>query len=150
MGIKVFRPRKGSVVHESLLRYAIDSLRRTYPDMNCLRTPAGTMDGVQPDAVPVTATGERFALQACYRNSPKYEAEAVLRLLKFVSMETSEPQKVEFIVCITANKKHKTALERALKRQNKGEMPEKMVLLDFDTVIEAKFDWEEVFTLMTG
>ena len=150
MGLKIGVPRKGSIIHESLIRYSIDSLRRTYPDIKCLRTPAGTMDGVQPDAVPVTATGQRFALQACYKNSPRYEAEAVFQLLKFVSMEPCEPQKVEFIVCITVNKKHKAALERAITRQNKGEMPEKVALLDFDTVTSSKFGWDEVINLMTG
>jgi hypothetical protein len=94
--------------------------------------------------------GERFPVQACYRNQPDYEAKRILELHEFALLDRADPRSVEFVLVVEVNKQHKGAIERAIKSQNKGKIPEKVALLDFDAVIAPEFDWEEIFTLMTG
>jgi hypothetical protein len=151
MGLKIGKPRKGSVVHEAIVYYTQKSLKRYCPDFNFKRVGVSpTVDGVQPDLLLLLPDGGRVPIQACYRNQPNYEAEAILKLHEYALLERSDPMRVEFVLVVAVNKQRKDAIERAIKAQNKGTMPGKVVLLDFDTVTEAGFNWEEVFTLMKG
>jgi hypothetical protein len=151
MGMKIGRPVKGSVVHEAIVFYTEKSLKRYRQDFDFERVGvSGTMDGVQPDALLLMPDGGRVPIQACYKNQPDYEAKRILDLHELALLDRAEPKSVEFVIVVAANKQHKGAIERAIKRKSKGEMPEKVALLDFDTVINPEFDWQEVFTLMTG
>lgn len=151
MGMKIGNPGKGSVVHEAIVFYTEKSLKRYRPDLDFERVGvSGTTDGVQPDDLLLMPDGGRVPIQACYRNQPDYEAKRILDLHELALLDRAEPKSVEFVLVVAVNKQHRRAIERAIMSRNKGKMPEKVALLDFDTVINPEFDWQEVFTLMTG
>jgi len=151
MGLKIGKTRKGSVPHESIVCYTKKSLIRYRPDFDFEEVGvSSTLGGVQPDSLLLMPDGGRVPIQACYRNQPADEAKVILKLHEFALLDRADPMRMEFVIVVAVNKQHKGAIERAIKGQNKGEMPERVALLDFDTVIDARFTWEEVFTLMTG
>jgi hypothetical protein len=151
MGLKIGRPRKGSVAHEAIVRYTQKSLKRYCPDFNFERVGVSeTLAGVQPDLLLLLPDGGRVPIQVCYRNQPDYEAEAILKLHEFALLDRADPMSVELVIVVAVNKQHKAAIERAIKAKNKGGMPGKVALLDFDSATDAAFNWAEVFTLMTG
>jgi hypothetical protein len=151
MGLKIGSPRKGSVTHESIIYYAEKSLKRYRPDFKFERTGVSrTLNGVQPDSLLLLPDGARVPIQACHRNQPDYEAKRILDLHGLALLDRSDPGSIEFVIVVTSNKQHRGAIERAVKGQNKGKMPDKLALLDFDTVTDAGFNWAEVFTMTTG
>lgn len=150
MGLKIGKTGKGSVVHESIIYYTEKSLKRYRPGFDFERVGVSSTLGVQPDSLLLMPDGCRVPVQACYKNQPDYEAKRILDLHVLALLDRAEAKSVEFVLVIAVNKQHRGAIERAIKGQNKGKMPEKVILLDFDTVIAPGFAWEEVFALMTG
>ncbi len=60
---------------------------------------------------------------------------------------SAHADKVDFVLCVAVNRRHKAAIQRALEERNGGKMPGRIVLLDFDTITDAAFDWAEVFEM---
>jgi hypothetical protein len=56
-----------------------------------------------------------------------------------------DADRVDFVLAVAANRHHRDAVERALKRGNGGSLPGRLALLDFDMVREPEFDWSSVF-----
>jgi len=150
MGLKIGKLGKGSVVHESITYYTEKSLKRYWPGFEFARVGVSSTLGVQPDSLLLMPEGGRVPIQACHKNQPDYEAKRILDLHELALLDRADPKSVEFVLVVAVNKQHKGAIERAIKSQNKGKMPEKVALLDFDAVIAPEFDWDEVFNLMTG
>lgn len=149
LGLAVGSPRGGGMVHECMVVYLQRSLedyfsRRYAKPANFLRVGVSpTMRGVQPDLTVVRPDGSRFAAQACHRNQPGYEADALLRLHRLALLDTGHPDWIDSVLAVTVNKKHKAAIEKAVKERNEGWIPDKLVVLDFDTALEV--DWDDVF-----
>lgn len=151
MGLKIGKPRKGSVPHEAIVYYTEKSLKRYRPDFDFERVGvSATLGGVQPDSLLIKPNGGRVPIQACHRNQPDYEAKRILELHGLALLDRADARSIEGVIAVAVNKQHRGAIERAIKGQNKGKMPEKVALLDFDLVVNPEFDWDEVFTLMTG
>jgi hypothetical protein len=102
---------------------------------------------VRPDLLVITPDGGRVPIQACVRNQPAYEADALMKLHDLALLEPDDADKVDFVLAIAVNKHHKAAIERALKDKNNGKMPDKVILLDFDAIVKTGFDWSVVFPL---
>lgn len=60
-------------------------------------------------------------------------------------MEIGDPDRVDFVLGVAVNKRHKAAIERAIRRGNEGRLPSKLVLLDFDTIVDPGLDWSRIF-----
>jgi hypothetical protein len=140
MGLTVAKPTKGSWVHEAIIQYtqrAIGSRTKARFQRTGISRTTG---GVQPDLLMITPGGNRIPIQACCANQPAYEAAALLKLHELALLGQEHPDRVDFVLAVAVNKHHLEAVERALKRQNGGAMPGRLVLLDFDTVVSADFD----------
>jgi len=148
MGLSVAKQGKGSVVHESIVYYTQRSLGRHSAAFHFQRSRVSpTTAGVQPDLLLVLPSGGRIPIQACYANHPDYEAAALLRLHRLSQLGPGDADRVDFVLAIAANKHHKDALERALERENGGRLPGRVVLLDFDEVVDPEFDWTSIFEM---
>jgi len=108
---------------------------------------SATVGGVQPDLLLLLPSGGRVPIQACCRNKPDYEADALTRLSGLAQLDPADANRVDFVITVATNKRHLGAIERALVRRNGGKVPSRVVLLDFDTVVDPNFDWAEVFEL---
>jgi len=137
---------KGSVVHEAIVYYTERSMARHSSSIRFQRAGVSpTTGGVQPDLLAILPGGGRIPIQACFKNQPAYEAGVLLRLHKLALLGPGDADKVDFVLCVAVNKRHKAAIERALQERNGGRMPDRVVLLDFDTVVDPAFDWASVF-----
>jgi hypothetical protein len=147
-GLAVFEQGKGSTAHGCIIRYAEISLGRHSPAFRFQRVGASsTLGGVQSDLLLLLPSGGRVPIQACYRNQPTYEADALLRLHRLALLEPGDADKVDFVLAVCANRRHKAALERALMARNGGRLPGRLVLLDFDAIVDPGFDWAAVFEI---
>ena len=145
-GLAVARTGKGTAVHQALVENTQVLLGAHFPAFRFLRTGASaTLKDVQPDLLVLTPGGSRVPIQACSRNQPAYEADALLKLHRLALLDLGHPNKVDFVMAVCVNKRHKAAIERALQERNVGTMPDRIVLLDFDAVIAPDFDWASVF-----
>jgi len=148
MGLTVAKTGKGSVAHEAIVYYTQRSLGRHSAAFHFQRAGVSpTTGGVQPDLLLILPSGGRAPIQACCNNQPAYEAAALLRLCKLSQLGPGDADKVDFVLAVAVNKHHKDAVERALKRQNNGNLPGRLALLDFDMVVNPEFDWVSVFEL---
>lgn len=148
MGLAAAKAGKGGVCHEALVQYMQRSLGRHSAAFRFQRAGVSpTTGGVQPDLLLILPSGSRIPVQACCHNQPAYEAAALLKLHKLSQLGPGDADKVDFVLAVAVNKHHKDAIERALKRQNNGNLPGRLALLDFDTVINPEFDWALVFEL---
>jgi hypothetical protein len=102
---------------------------------------------VQPDLLLVLPGGGRIPIQACCCNQPAYEAAALLRLHGLALLGPGDADRVDLVLAVAVNKGHRQAVERALERGNGGKPPGRVVLLDFDTVVDPGFDWVSVLEL---
>jgi hypothetical protein len=147
-GLTVARTGKGGVAHEAIVYYTQRSLGRHSAAFRFQRAGVSpTTGGVQPDLLLILPSGGRAPIQACCNNQPAYEAAALLRLCKLSQLGPGDADKVDFVLAVAVNKHHKDAVERALKRQNNGNLPGRLALLDFDMVVNPEFDWVSVFEL---
>jgi hypothetical protein len=147
-GLAVFAQGKGSVVHECIIRYVEKSLGRHSPAFRFQRVGvSSTLGGVQPDLLLLLPSGGRVPIQVAYQNTVAYEADALLRLHRLALLEPEDPNRVDFVLCVAVNRRHRAALERASMERNGGRLPGRVVLLDFDAVVDPGFDWASVFEL---
>jgi hypothetical protein len=146
MGLAVSGTGKGSVAHESIICYVQLSLSRFSATFRFQRRGASsTTGGVQPDLLVVAPDGSRIPVQACYGNQPSYEAAALLKLCRLLQLGPGDADRVDFVLAVCVNRHHRNAIERALKNQNGGSLPDKFAALDFDVAISPDFDWNSVF-----
>jgi len=149
LGLAAGEPGKGSIVHEAIIYYTRRSLERYSSEFRFKGAGvAATLRGVQPDLLLILPGGNRVPIQACYRNQADYEAEVFLKLHGLIQLEVEDADKVDFILAVAVSRKHEAVIERAIKRRNEGRMPSKLVLLDFDTVVDPGFDWDQVFEVV--
>jgi hypothetical protein len=145
-GLTIARQQKGSVVHTAVVEYTQRSLGKHSAAFRFQRTGISpTTDGVQPDLLLILSGGGRIVIQSFCRNQPAYEAAALLKLHRLALLGPGDADKVDFILAVAVNKRHREAVERALERENGGKPPDRVVLLDFDTVVDPKFEWASVF-----
>ena len=149
LGLSVGLPRGGSTGHECIVTYMQRSLKEYFSQepreevVRFQRVGAATTAGVQPDLLVLRASGSRFACQACHRNQPSYEADALLKLHALTSLGPGHADALDLVLAVTVNKTHRKAIEKAVKELNDGIMPHKVFVTDFDTALEG--DWGEVF-----
>jgi hypothetical protein len=147
-GLSVAKPEKGSIVHTSIVYYTEKSMVCHLPAIRFQRAGiSATTGGVQSDSLAILPGGGRIPIQACFKNQPAYEADVLLRLHKLALLGLGDADKVDFVLAVCVNRRHKAAIERALQEKNGGRMPDRVVLLDFDTVVDPKFDWASVLEL---
>lgn len=138
----------GGAVHQAIIEYTQRSLGRHSSGFRFIRAGASsTLAGVQADLLVVTTEGGRIPVQASYRNQPVDEAAALMKLHDLALLERTDPNKVDFVIAVCASKRHEAAIKRALEERNGGRMPGRLALLDFDTVIDAAFDWVSLFEM---
>jgi hypothetical protein len=148
MGLAAAKTGKGSCVHAAIVEYVQRSLGRHSAAFRFQRAGVSpTTAGVQPDLLLILPSGSRIPIQACYANQPSYEASALLKLCKLSQLGPGDADRIDFTLAVAANKHHRDAIERALKRQNNGNLPGRLALLDFDMVVNPEFDWVSVFEL---
>jgi hypothetical protein len=142
-GLRVASTGKGGEGHAAIVEYTQRSLGRHSPAFRFQRSGVSpTTADVQPDLLLITPGGRsRIPIQACYHNQPDYEAEALLRLHRLALLGPGDANKVDFVLAVAGSKRHKDAIQRALERKNEGTMPGRIVLLDFDSVVDPEFDW---------
>jgi len=147
--LRIGRPRKGNIVHEAIVRYCEQQLRE-YFECKQLGTPRMLRAGVsattgnrQPDLTIIPTSGHRFVMQACNQNKAAYEASVLMELSKLALLDASQADAIDFVLAVTCHKKHKAAMEKAVRDTNGGVMPPRIVLLDFDSMLEA--NWDNVF-----
>ncbi len=146
--LPIARQEKGSVPHEAIVQYTQRSLGRMSPAFRFQRTGVSpTTGGVQPDLLLHLPGGGRIPIQACCRNQPAYEAAVLLRLHALALLGPGDADRVDFVLAVAVNKRHREAVERALERENGGKAPGRVVLLDFDTVVDPQFDWASVLEM---
>ena len=146
MGLPHSGTGKGSTVHEAIVQYVQRSLGRHSAAFRFQRAGVSpTAAGVQPDLLLITPEGRRIPIQACCHNQPAYEAAALQRLCRLSLLGPGDADRVDFVLAVAANRHHRGAVERALKRENGGSLPGRLALLDFDEVRGQKFDWSSVF-----
>jgi len=149
LGLTVSTPRMGSIAHESIIQYTSRSLLDYFSlelkeIVQLIREGVFTTTaGVQPDLMVIRGSGQRFAMQACYRNQAANEACALLKLHELSLLGPEHADRIEFVLAIAVNKKHKSEIERAIKEKNNGVIPQKICLLDFDSMLDA--NWDDVF-----
>jgi len=139
-------PGKGSVAHECIIFYTERSLN-DYFERRQSGTPRMLRDGVsatmgnrQPDLTIISPAGHRIAMQACNQNAPAYEAVVLLELHQLALLDVSEADAVQAIMAVAVNKRHKAAIRKAVRNGNDGAMPPRLVLLDFDSMLEVNWD----------
>jgi hypothetical protein len=145
-GLTVAKLGKGSVVHKAVVEYTRQSVDRYSPLCKSLYVgTSSTTAGVQSDLLVLTPSGGRVPIQACYRNQPKDEAEALMKLHDLALLDVGDADKVDCVLAVAANRRHRAAIEKALREKNGDKMPARMILLDFDTVTSPSFDWTLIF-----
>jgi hypothetical protein len=145
LGLPVARQEKGSTVHQAIVEYTQLSLGRFSAALRFQRAGVSpTTAGVQPDLLLVCPGGSRIPVQAMAANQPGYEAAALLRLHRLTQLGSGDADKVDFVLAVAVNKRHRDVVERALERENGGVLPSRVVLMDFDTVVDAGFDWATI------
>jgi len=145
MGLTVAKTGKGSAPHEAIVQYVQRSLGRHSAAFRFQRAGvAPTTGGVQPDLLLVGPRGSRIPIQACCANQPGYEGNVLLRLGRLALLGPGDADRVDFVVAVCVNKRHREAVERALERENGGRLPDRVVLLDFDGIMSPGFDWASV------
>jgi len=141
-GLTVAKLGKGSLVHESIIEYTQQSLERYSPLFRFQRVGiSSTTLGVQPDLLVLTLSGGRIPVQICYRNQPKDEAEKLMKLHDLALLDVGDADKVDRVLMVAVNRRHRAAIEKALREKNGGKMPSRMTLLDFDMIRDPAFDW---------
>jgi hypothetical protein len=141
-GLTVAKLGKGSLVHEAIVEYTQQSLGRYSPMYRFQRVGiASTTLGVQPDLLVLTPSGDRIPIQICFRNQPMDEAEKLMKLHDLALLDVGDADKVHRVLAVAANKRHRAAVEKALRAKNGGKMPARMALLDFDMIRKPTFDW---------
>ena len=147
MGLTVAKTGKGSVAHEAIVYYTQRSLGRHSAAFRFQRAGVSpTTGGVQPDLLLILPRWPH-PHSGLLPNQPAYEAAALLRLHRLSQLGPGDADRVDFVLAVAANKHHKDALERALKRENGGSLPGRLALLDFDEVVDPEFDWTSVFEM---
>ena len=147
-GLAVFVQGKGSVVHEAIVRYTERSLGRHSTAFRFQRVGvSSTLGGVQPDLLLLLPSGGRVPIQACHKNTVAAEAEALVRLHRLALLEPGDADRVDFVLAVCANRRHMAALGRALMKRNGGRLPGRVVLSDFDAIVDPGFDWAEALEL---
>jgi len=145
INLKVASTGKGSTAHEAIVEYTEKSLGRHSSRFRFQRSGLSvTTKGRQPDSLLILSTGDRVPIQAMYRNNPDKEANALLDLCELAQKGPDSAENVDFVLAVAVNKAHLQAVCRALKRQNNGQIPSQLELLDFDSVIATNFDWTEI------
>jgi len=148
LGLSIAESGKGHLEHQSAVENAQLHIGRYSSKFTFKRVGiSSTTAGVRPDLLVITPDGGRVPIQACVRNQPAYEADALMKLHDLALLEPDDADKVDFVLAIAVNKHHKAAIERALKDKNNGKMPDKVILLDFDAIVKTGFDWSVVFPL---
>jgi hypothetical protein len=141
-GLTVAKLGKGSLVHESIIEYTQQSLERYSPLFRFQRVGiSSTTLGVQPDLLVLTLSGGRIPVQICYRNQPKDEAEKLMKLHDLALLDVGDADKVDRVLMVAVNRRHRAAIEKALRAKNGGKMPSRMVMTDFDMIRDPAFDW---------
>jgi len=147
LGLTVGTPHHGSVSHECIIYYTSESLLNYFSQeprevVQFMRVGVSpTTRGVQPDQMVIRGCGQRFAVQACCRNQASDEADALLKLHQLALLGPECADRLEFVLAVAVNKKHKSAIEKATKKQNNGDILERIVLLDFDSMLDG--DWDD-------
>lgn len=146
LDLPIGKPSKGSVVHQAIIHYTRQSLEQYYSEFRFKGAGvSSTLVGVQPDLLLILPGGGRVPIQACHKNKPACEAEIFLKLHGLTQVEIGDPDRVDFVLGVAVNKRHKAAIERAIRRGNEGRLPSKLVLLDFDTIVDPGLDWSRIF-----
>jgi hypothetical protein len=70
-----------------------------------------------------------------------------MRLHRLAQLGAGAADRVDFVIAVAANKRHRAAVQRALEEKNGGRMPGRLVLTDFDMIVDPEFDWASVFEL---
>jgi len=144
-GLAISNTGKGSAAHEAIVQYAQRSLAGYSSGFRFQRAGvSSTTGGVQPDLLLLLPGGGRVPIQACCNNQPSYEAGALLRLHALALLGPGHADRVDAVLAVCVNRRHKAAIERALRKENGGRMPDRVVLLDFDTMVDPEFDWASV------
>ena len=145
-GLTVASTGKGGEGHAAIVEYTQQSLGRHSATFRFQRAGVSpTTGGVQPDLLMLLPGGNgRIPIQACYRNQPADEAAALLRLHRLALLGPGDADKVDFVLAVAGSKHHKDAIQRALEEKNEGRMPGRIMLLDFDSVVDPAFDWVSV------
>lgn len=150
LGLPVCEGNEG-VVHRSIRHYAGESLRAFCEDISFPRpVPTPALAGRVVDDVAVHPTGRRIVLQYCSKNSPSYEAEALLDLHCLTLLEPEHVDAIESAVAVAVNKSHARSITKEVKQRSGGQVPAGIALLDFDTVVKGEVDWPELFGLENG
>ena len=134
---------KGGLIHWSIEEYMLRSLRKCFSDLKLKRENTTTLPGVQPDITGTFPDGRHIVLQACCKNSPANEADAFVKLCELAQGITQSVHRVVAVAGTAVNKGHRNAIERAVRQRNNGRMPGSLVLLDFDSMMAAGFDWKD-------
>jgi hypothetical protein len=139
---------KGKVAHQCIVEHTQRALGRLSTRFRFQRAGVSfSTRGVQPDLLLITSNGGRVPIQAACHNQPAYEADALLKLHALTQLDPEHTDRVDFVLAVCVNKRHKDAIARALKRQNNGNLPGRLVLLDFDSVVDPEFDWTPIFEM---
>jgi hypothetical protein len=145
-GLKTAKPTTGSWLHEAVIQHIQRTLGARFPAFRFQRTGISpTTGGVQPDLLLITPGWNRVPVQACVGNQANYGATALLRLNALAQLGPEHADHVAGILAIAGSVRHRDAIERAMKRQNGGAMPSRLVLKDFDSVVAPDSDWTAVF-----
>jgi len=139
---------KGKVAHQCIVEYTQRTLGRLSTRFPFQRAGVSfSTRGVQPDVLLITSSGGRVPIQAACHNQPAYEADALLKLHALTQLDPEHTDRVDFVLAVSVSKRHRDAIARALKRQNNGNLPERLVLLEFDSAVDPKFDWTPTFEM---
>lgn len=134
---------KGGLIHWSIEKYTLKSLKKCFPDIRLKRENTSLLPGVQPDITGTFPDGRRIVLQACCKNAAAYEADVFLKLCGLAQGVTQAIHRIAAVVGVAVNKTHRNAIARAVRQRNNGRMPGALVLLDFDTMMDSNFDWND-------
>ncbi len=149
LGLPTAEPHKGGTVHRCLVHYLKQCLKDFCPGLSCTETGAAAAVGkvlVEPDLVAVHPCGRRWAAQCCVKNSVQYETDRLLQLLELTRRAPEDPQRFESVICLAVNKSHRRTIEQIVRQQTGGSLPGRLVMLDFDELING-VDWRNAITL---
>jgi len=126
---------KSSVLHEALLQRVMIGVSKALPRIRWT-APGGTTGGTQPDGYGLLPGGRALCLQIHWKNKDDYEVQRLMDLCRI--------EHVDLILLVAPTKKAVDAVELAISKQWRADVPKRYVLLSATDCLAPDFDWMTV------
>ena len=143
----------GGVLHSFCISRSEQRIATAWPGAKFVHRRTGEPAGVRPDSLIQLpgADGRLIALQVALGHEPKGEVANLLKLLGISNGDASNEQPswgggpVGLVICIAGSRRIMKAVETGVKRENAGQLPVNLVLIDGEeSLFSPDFSWGDV------